>query len=158
MLCGSPFGAFLNGSQVSIFPVFRSKRWMPAKPLFCVHTLPSTCEDCALTMFTCAASMFCSGGSFHCVNFCVLRSNFRIVAWYMLPSQRLPSLSLRRPRSPVGKPGFASGMGNSVTLPLRGSRRHGLERVTAGTVAELPFLLILAGHARHPFAVRELCR
>src|SRR5215510_13420138 len=54
MLCGSPLGASLNGSQVSILPVARSSLWTPAKPLFCVRTLPSTCELCGLTMFTCA--------------------------------------------------------------------------------------------------------
>src|ERR1700682_5439789 len=102
MLCGSPFGTFLNGSQVSIFPVAMSRRCTPAKPLFCVHTLPSTWEDCGLTMLTCAASTLYSVGSFQLVNFCALRSNFTIVAWYMLPSQRLPSRSLRRPRDPVG--------------------------------------------------------
>src|SRR5713101_9043302 len=63
MLCGSPLGASLNGTQVSILLVARSSRWTPAKPLFCAQTLPSTCENCGLTMFTCAASMFCSGGS-----------------------------------------------------------------------------------------------
>src|SRR5712671_2103126 len=104
MLCGSPLGTFLHGSQVSIFPVAMSRRCTPAKPLFCVHTLPSTCEDCGLTMLICAASMFCSAGSFQVVNFCALRSNLTIVAWYMLPSHRLPSRSLRRPRDPVGNP------------------------------------------------------
>src|SRR6266508_3275763 len=123
ILNGSPFGPLLKGSQVSIFPVAGSRRCTPAKPLFCVHTLPSTCEDCGLTMFTCAASMSCSGGSFHIVNFCVLRSNLRILAWYMLPSQRLPSLSLRRPSSPVGNPGLVVSIENSLTAPVLGSRR-----------------------------------
>ena len=63
MLCGSPFGASLNGSQVSILPLAMSRRCTPAKPLFWDQTLPSTCEDCGLTMFTCAASMLRSGGS-----------------------------------------------------------------------------------------------
>src|SRR6266705_572858 len=121
MLCGSPLGALLNGSQVSIFPVATSRRCTPAKPLFCVHTLPSTCACCGLTMLTCAASIFCSEGSFHVVNFVVLRSNLRMVAWYMLPSQRLPSLSLRRPRSHVGNPGLCTSMGNSVAVPVFGS-------------------------------------
>ncbi len=75
---------------------------MPAKPLFCAHTLPSTWEDCGLTMLTCAASMFCSGGSCQNLNVSVLRSNLTIVAWYMLPSQRSPALSTRRPSEPVG--------------------------------------------------------
>jgi hypothetical protein len=44
MLCGSPFGAFLNGSQVSTLPVAMSRRCTPAKPLFCVQSLPSTCD------------------------------------------------------------------------------------------------------------------
>src|SRR6266540_4403739 len=123
MLCGSPLGALLNGSQVSILPVATSRRCTPAKPLFCVHTLPSTCEACGLTMLTCAASMFRSEGSFQVVNFVVLGSNLTIVAWYMLPSQRFPSLSVRRPRSPVGKPGLCTSMGNSVTLLVFGSSR-----------------------------------
>src|SRR3989442_7939927 len=123
MLCGSTLGALLNGSQVSTLPVATSRRCTPAKPLFCVHTLPSTCECCGLTMLTCAASMFCSGGSFQVVNFVVLGSNLTIVAWYMLPSHRFPALSLRRPRSPVGNPGLCTSMGNSVTLPVFGSSR-----------------------------------
>src|SRR5260221_11893437 len=123
MLCGSPLGPLLNGSQVPIAPVFRSGRCTPAKPLFCVHTLPSTCEDCGLTMLICAASMSCAGGSFHDVNFCALRSNLRMRAWYMLPSHRLPSLSVRSPSRPVGKPGLVVGIGNSLTLPVLGSRR-----------------------------------
>src|SRR6267143_2460277 len=123
MLCGSPLGALLNGSQVSILPVATSSRCTPAKPLFCVHTLPSTCAACGLTMLTCAASMFCSEGSFQVVNFVVLRSNLTIVAWYMLPSQRLPSRSLRKPSEPVGNPGLCASMGNSVTLPVFGSSR-----------------------------------
>src|SRR5881409_1622915 len=108
MLCGSPLGTLLNGSQVSIFPVATSRRCTPAKPLFCVHTLPSTCIACGLTMLTCASSMFCSGGSFQVVNFVVLGSNLTIVAWYMLPSHRFPARSARRPRSPIDvhKPGF----------------------------------------------------
>src|SRR6266852_7144499 len=123
MLCGSPLGALLHGSQVSILPVETSRRCTPAKPLFCVHTFPSTCEYCGLTMLTCAASMFCSEGSFQVVNFVVLGSNLRIVAWYMLPSHRLPSLSLRSPSSPVGNPGLCTSMGNSLTSPVFGSSR-----------------------------------
>src|SRR5438034_9441112 len=123
MLCGSPLGALLNGSHVSILPVATSRRCTPAKPLFCVHTLPSTCENCGLTMLICAASMFCSEGSSQVVNFVVLRSNLTVVAWYMLPSHRLPSLSVRRPRSPVGNPGLCTWMRNSVTLPVFGSSR-----------------------------------
>src|SRR5712691_3284352 len=108
MLCGSPLGALLNGSHVSILPVATSRRCTPAKPLFWVHTLPSTCEYCGLTMLTCAASMFRSGGSIQVVNFVVLRSNLTMVAWYMLPSHRLPSLSLRSASDPVGNPGLCT--------------------------------------------------
>ena len=66
--CAAPWRS-LNGSQVSILPVARSSRCTPAKPLFCAQTLPSTCELCGLTMLTCAASMFCSGGNGQYVNF-----------------------------------------------------------------------------------------
>src|SRR5262249_33484457 len=117
----SPLGEFLNGSHVSIFPVATSRRCTPANPLFWVQTLPSTCELCGLTIFTWAASMFCSGGSGQNWNDSVLRSNLIIVAWYILPSQRLPSLSARRPSPPVGKPGLCSGIEYSVTRPLLGS-------------------------------------
>ena len=79
---------------------------MPAKPLFCAQTLPSTCENCGLTMLTCAASMFCSGGSVQNLNCSLLRSNLTMVAWYMLPSQRSPALSCRKPRKPVGNSGL----------------------------------------------------
>src|SRR3978361_1227160 len=63
MLCGSPLRADLNGSQVSILPVARSRRWTPAKPLFWVQTLPSTSDRCGLTMLICAASILRSAGS-----------------------------------------------------------------------------------------------
>src|SRR5258708_13004317 len=98
MLCGSPLGALLNGSQVSTLPVATSRRCTPAKPLFCVHTLPSTCECCGLTILTCAASMFCSEGSFQVGNFVVLGSNLPMGALFLFPSHRLPPLSLRTPR------------------------------------------------------------
>src|SRR4029079_10154619 len=123
MLCGSPLGASLNGSHVSIWPVARSRRWTPAKPLFCDQTLPSTCELCGLTMFTWAASMFCSGGSGNDLNVSAWRSNFTIVAWYMLPSHRSPALSVRSPRKPVGKPDLCSGTRYSVGVPDLGSSR-----------------------------------
>src|SRR5258708_38374022 len=106
MLCGSPLGALLNGSQVSTFPEATSRRCTPAKPLFCVHTLPSTGECCGLTMLTCAASMFCSEGRFQVVNFVVLGSHLTMVAWVSLPSHRLPALSLRRPMMPGATPGL----------------------------------------------------
>src|ERR1700751_1526667 len=102
MLCGSPLGALLNGIQVSILPVAMSRRCTPAKPLFWVQTLPSTSECCGLTMLTCAAAMLASGGKVQNLNCSVFGSNFTIVAWYMLPSQRLPDASARRPRLPVG--------------------------------------------------------
>src|SRR4029434_6145064 len=104
MCCGS--FAPLNGSHVSHLPVARSSRCTPAKPLFCVHTLPSTCELWGLTILICAASIFRSGGSGQYCHVWVLGSNLTIVAWYMLPSHRLPSLSSRRPSRPVGKSGL----------------------------------------------------
>src|ERR1041385_6636819 len=116
MLCGSL--APLNGSQVSIWPVARGGRCTPAKPLFCAQTLPSTCELCGLTMLSCAASMLRSLGSCQNENVSVLRLNLVMVAWYMLPSHRLPSRSVRSARNPVGKPGLCSGTGYSVTLPV----------------------------------------
>ena len=67
--------------------------------------------------------MFCSFGSGQYVNFSALRSNLTSVAWYMLPSHRLPSWSVRSARNPVGKPGLCSGTGYSVTLPVLGSSR-----------------------------------
>src|SRR5215831_8452513 len=117
MLCGWPLGAALNGSQVSILPVLRSRRCTPAKPLFCVHTLPSTCAACGLTMLTCAASMFWSLGSVHVANLVVLGSNLTMVAWYMLPIHRFPSTSVLSARNPVGKPGLFIPTSYSVTLP-----------------------------------------
>src|SRR5258708_5768958 len=100
MLCGS-FES-LKGAHVSPLPVARSKRCTPAKPLFCDHTLPSTPEFQADTMFNCVDERLSSGGGVKCRNVSVAGSNFAIDAWYMLPSQRLPSRSPRSARTPVG--------------------------------------------------------
>ena len=54
-------------------------------------------------------------------NFSVLRSNFVIAPWYIMPSHKLPSLSERSESEPVGEPFFGSGTGYSVTLPVFGS-------------------------------------
>src|SRR3984893_2173317 len=103
MLWDSPLGAALNGSQVSILPVAMSRRCTPAKPLFWVQTLPSMFDLCGLTILICAASILRSAGSVQNWNCSLFGSNFTIVAWYRLPSHRLPSPSARRPRLPVGK-------------------------------------------------------
>src|ERR1700682_4923705 len=100
MLCGS-FES-LNGAQVSALPVFRSKRCTPAKPLFCAHTLPSTPEFQGDTWLSWVEDRLSSGGGAKCWNFSVAGSNFAIDAWYMLPSQILPSRSGLRARTPVG--------------------------------------------------------
>src|SRR5258706_13649618 len=97
MLCGSPLGALLNGSQVSTLPVATSRRCTPAEPLFCVHTLPATCECWGLTMLTCAAAMFCSAGSFPVVEFVVFGSNLKMGALYIVARHRPPAASPPRP-------------------------------------------------------------
>src|SRR5262245_37200085 len=119
MLCGD-FDV-LNGSKVSILPVDRSSRCTAAKPLFCDHTLPSTCDASGRTMFTCEASMLYSGGIGQAVNRSAFGSNRTIAAWYMLPSHRLPSLSIRRPSEPFGKSGLCTGIAYSLDSPVLGS-------------------------------------
>ncbi len=110
MLCGSL--AALNGSQVSILPVARSSRWMPAKPLFCDQTLPSTCELCGLTMLTWAASMFCSFGIGQYVNFSVLRIELDDRGLvHVAEPQIAVAVGAQRQAKPVGKPGLCSGIG-----------------------------------------------
>src|SRR3981189_1373643 len=106
MLCGSPLGELLNGSQVSTLPVATSSRCTPAKPLFCVHTLPSTCECCGLTMLTCAASMFCSAGSFQVGKFVVLGANLTMGGLYMVPRHRAPRGVGRRAEQPRREAGL----------------------------------------------------
>src|SRR6266540_2349049 len=54
-------------------------------------------------------------------NFSVFGSNLATPAWYIMPSQRLPSLSTPRSRLPVGKPFLNSGIAYSVCLPVFGS-------------------------------------
>src|ERR1700681_1230469 len=100
MLCGS-FES-LKGDHVSPLPLAMSKRCTPAKPLFCDHTLPSTPEFHGATMFSCVDERLSSDGGVKCWNFSVAGSNIAIDAWYMLPSQSLPSRSLRSARTPVG--------------------------------------------------------
>src|SRR2546430_14667866 len=110
-----------NGSHVSILPVPRSSRWTAAKPLLFVHTLPSTREWSGLVMLTWVMSLFTSGGRLQVENVAVLRSNFAMPPWNIIPSQRLLSRSKRTDRAPVGKPGFSSGTRYSVTRPVLGS-------------------------------------
>src|SRR6202035_963120 len=86
MLCGP--GTPLNGCQVSNLPVAISSRWMPAKPLFWVQSLPSTSLCCGLTMLIWAASTFSSPSSGQYLKVSLLGSNFTLVAWHMLPSHR----------------------------------------------------------------------
>src|SRR5260221_10318391 len=100
MLCGSLDS--LKGAHGSLLPGARSKRCTPAKPLFCDHTLPSTPEFHGETMLSCVDERFSSGGGVKCWNFSVAGSNRAIDAWYMLPSQSLPSRSPRSARTPVG--------------------------------------------------------
>src|SRR5215470_2757810 len=44
-----------------------------------------------------------------------------MLAWYIRPSHKLPSLSERKESAPVGKPFLGSGTGYSVTFPVLGS-------------------------------------
>jgi len=60
-------------------------------------------------MLTCVMSLFTSGGRLQVENVSVLRSNFAMPPWNIIPSQRLLSPSKRTDRAPVGKPGFSSG-------------------------------------------------
>ena len=72
-------------------------------------------------MFTCVMSRLNSAGRLHVWNVSVFRSNFAMPPWNIMPSQRLCSASNRTESAPVGKPGFNSGTGYSVTVPLFGS-------------------------------------
>src|SRR5207253_11159607 len=74
-----------------------------------------------LVILICVLSLFSSAGMVHTWNFSVLRSNFATLAWYIMPSHKLPSLSERMQSAPVGEPFFGSGTGYSVTLPVLGS-------------------------------------
>src|SRR5258706_4669004 len=119
MLC--PCGACLNGSHVSHLPVLRSIRCTPAKPLFCVQTLPSTPIFMGLVILTCVLALFNSAGMGQVWNFSDLRSNFAMAPWYIIPIHRFPSLSLRKESAPIGEPFFNSGTGYSVCLQVLGS-------------------------------------
>ena len=72
-------------------------------------------------MLTCVLSLLTSGGRRNVSSFSVLRSSFAIAPWYIMPNQRFWLRSKRTESAPVGKPGFSSGIGNSVTAPVRGS-------------------------------------
>src|SRR5258708_33881180 len=121
MLCGS-FES-LNGAHVSDFPVRRSKRCTPANPLFCAHTLPSTPEFQGDTWCNCVDDRLSSGGGLKYWNCSLAGSNLTIAAWYMLPSQSLPSRSPRRASTPTGYSGLEIAMSYSFTAPESGSTR-----------------------------------
>src|SRR5262245_7070073 len=121
MLCGS--FAPLNGSHVSHLPVARSSRCTPAKPLFCVQSLPSTCSALGADMLSWAWSRLASGGRLQIFIVSVRGSKRTTAPWYILPSQKLPSLSARIESAPVGKPGFCSGIGYSLCAPVLVSTR-----------------------------------
>src|SRR6266536_1808412 len=74
-----------------------------------------------LVILICVLSLFSSAGMVQTWNFSILRSNFATLAWYIMPSHKLPSLSERTESAPVGEPFFGSGTGYSVTLPVLGS-------------------------------------
>src|SRR5258706_15357783 len=116
-----PTGASLNGSQVSHAPVFRSTRCTPAKPLFCVHTLPSTAMLSGLVMLTWVLGRFHSAGIGHTWSFSLLVSNLPIAAWYIMPTHRFSSRSMRMESAPSGEPFFSSGVAISASLPAFGS-------------------------------------
>src|SRR6185436_17960553 len=116
MLC--PTGASLNGSQVSQLPVLRSTRCTPAKPLFCVHTLPSTAVLSGLVMLTWVLGRFHSAGIGQVCSFSVLVSSLPMAAWYIMPTHRFSSRSMRIESAPSGEPFFSSGVGISVNFPV----------------------------------------
>src|SRR5919206_2155692 len=118
MLC--PTGDCLNGSHVSHWPVFRSIRCTPAKPLFCAQILPSTPMFIGLVMLICVFGRFHSWGATHVSSLPVFTSYLPIAAWYIMPSQMLPSRSKRAESEPLGEPFFNSGSAISVTFPVFG--------------------------------------
>src|SRR6266850_2331184 len=111
----------LNGSKVSHLPEARSMRCTAAKPLFCVHILPSTAKCSGLVMLICVLALFNSGGMLHSCSLPLFLSSLAMAPWYIMPAHRFCSWSKRSDSRPVGEPFFSSGTGCSVTLPLFGS-------------------------------------
>src|SRR5215216_4945111 len=95
-----PTGAALYGSHVSHLPLFRSMRCTPAKPLFCAQILPSTPTLSGLVMLICVFGRFHSAGATHVWSLPVFTSYLPIAAWYIIPSQMLPSRSKRADSEP----------------------------------------------------------
>src|SRR6185295_19332922 len=119
MLC--PTGAALNGSHVSHSPVLRSTRCTPEKPLFCVHTLPSTPILSGLVMLTWVLGRFHSAGIGHTCTFSVFVSTLAMAAWYIMPTHRFSSRSMRIESAPRGEPFLISGVLISTSFPVFGS-------------------------------------
>src|SRR5499427_8264899 len=59
-----------------------------------------------------------SFGVDHIVYFSVFLSNFAMALWYITPTHGLSSLSISRLSVPTGQPGFTTGIGYCVTLPV----------------------------------------
>src|SRR3954466_8416979 len=102
MLC--PTGEALYGSHVSHWPVLRSTRCTPAKPLFCAQILPSTPMLSGLVMLICVFGRFHSAGAGHVWSLPLFTSYLPMAAWYIMPSQMLPSRSKRIESDPLGEP------------------------------------------------------
>src|SRR6266446_3648587 len=88
---------------------------------FLIHTLWSTLVPSIARWPSWPASVSHSFGVDHIWNFSVFLSNFAIALWYITPTQGLSSLSNSRSSVPSDHPGFTTGIGYCVTLPVLGS-------------------------------------
>ena len=121
MLCGRL--EVLNGSQVSILPLARSRRWTAAKPLFCDQTLPSTCALSGRTIFTCEASILYSFGIGQYWNCSVFGSNLTIGTGTCCRATGCRHDRHASPASRSGSP--ACRRQSDIPLPLRSWGRGG---------------------------------
>src|SRR5262249_35048817 len=88
---------------------------------FLIQTLLSAGVPWTARWPSCPPSVSHSLGVRQNWNFSVFLSNFAMALWYITPTQGLSSVSNSRSRVPSGHPGFTTGIGYWVTLPVFGS-------------------------------------
>src|SRR6266850_879804 len=129
----------LNGSKVSHLPEARSMRCTAAKPLFCVHILPSTAKCSGLVMLICVLALFNSGGMLHSCSLPLFGSSLPMLCSPKSEYHAMPSAST------TTSCGSIVGRGRSYSVMMtRVPRPLGRGRLCSGNCQLDPELRLMA--------------